>query len=377
MAATYTVTELTRELKSLIDSSPLRTVFVEGEISGWRVYASGHAYFALKDEGAVLNAVMFASALSRLDAETRAQLVDGKKVKAWGQIDLYPPRGSYQLVVRQIWAAGAGDLAAKFEALKKKLAAEGLFDRERKRPLPYLPRHVGIVTSQSGAVIHDMATVLLRRFPGLRITLHPAKVQGVGAAETVVAGIEYFNAAEERPDLIIVARGGGSAEDLWCFNEEVLVRAVAASEIPVVSAVGHETDYTLCDFAADVRAGTPSIAAEIAVPVKAELAAALADLAARLLRAPSRKAELLAQKLDHASLRLSTALKSWHSQRESALRDVATRLRLLDPYSVLKRGYSLTTVADGGKVVRKPSDAPAGTKLVTRLASGEITSIAS
>ena len=375
--ATYTVSELTRELKALIEGSALRTVFVEGEVSGWRIYPSGHAYFALKDEGAVLNAVMFASARARLDSTTSACLADGAKVKAWGQIDVYPPRGSYQLVVRQLWAAGAGDLAIKFEKLKKQLAAEGLFDALRKKPLPYLPHHVGVVTSPAGAVIHDMATVLTRRFPNLRLTLFPAKVQGVGAAETIVAGIRYFNSALPRPDLLIVARGGGSTEDLWCFNEESVVRAVAASEIPVVSAVGHETDYTLCDFAADVRAGTPSIAAELAVPVKAELSAALADMSGRLARAPARYSELLSQKLDHAALRLSSALRDWHSSRAAAVRDMSTRLRLLDPYSVLKRGYSITTIAAAGKVIRTPSDAPSGTRLVTRLAAGEVESVVS
>ena len=374
---TYTVSALTSELKALIDASPLRSVFVEGEISGWRVYNSGHAYFALKDENAVLNAVMFAAARARLDAATRSKLVDGTKVKAWGQIDVYPPRGSYQLVVRQLWTTGAGDLALRFEELKRRLAAEGIFDQSRKRPLPYLPHHIGIVTSPSGAVIHDMVTVLMRRFPNLRITLFPAKVQGEGAAETIVAGVSYFNGIADRPDMLIVARGGGSAEDLWCFNEEIVARAVAASEIPVVSAVGHETDYTLCDFAADVRAGTPSIAAETSVPVKAELSATLAELAARLFRAPARHAELLAQKLDYASLCLVSALKEWHSGRASTLRDLSTRLRLLDPYSVLGRGYSITTVADGGRVVRSPGDAPSGTKLVTRLANGRISSVAS
>lgn len=371
---TYTVSELTRELKALVDGSALRTVFVEGEVSGWRVYPSGHAYFALKDEGAVLNAVMFASARMRLSSAASECLADGAKVRAWGQLDVYPPRGAYQLVVRQLWAAGAGDLAIKFELLKKRLAAEGLFDASRKKPLPYLPRHIGVVTSPAGAVIHDMVTVLTRRFPNLHLTLFPAKVQGTGAAETIVAGVRHFNSASPRPDLLIVARGGGSAEDLWCFNEESVVRAVAASEIPVVSAVGHETDYTLCDFAADVRAGTPSMAAELAVPVKTELSMALADLASRLVRAPARYSELLAQKLDHAALRLSSALKDWHSARAAALRDTATRLRLLDPYSVLKRGYSITTVADGGRVVRAPCDAPPGTRLVTRLATGEIES---
>ena len=399
----YSVSLLTGELKRLIEGSALRAVYVEGEISGWRVYPSGHAYFALKDEGAVLNAVMFAGALANCAQGVRDRLVNGAKVRMWGQIDVYPPRGSYQLVVRRAWVSGAGDLAAKFEALKRKLAAEGLFDASRKKPLPFLPHRIGIVTSPAGAVIHDMATVLLRRFPNIEIRLFPVKVQGDGAAEDVVRGIRWFQpeAAKERgdawiPDLLIVGRGGGSVEDLWAFNEEILVRAVAASAVPVVSAVGHETDVTLCDFAADLRAGTPSIAAERAVPVKAELAAQVAGLADRLVRAPQRMGEMFAQRVDFASARLVSALKSAAQSREARLGRVAPRLlpavraalsdaghrlersrerlKLLNPYSVLDRGYSITTDSSG-RVVRSASALKDGDLISTRVGDGVARSV--
>lgn len=416
----YTVSSLTLAVKALIESSPIHAVFVEGEISGWRIYGSGHAYFKLKDAGAVLSAVMFSGSLARCDAAFRAQLKDGAKIRAWGQLEVYAPYGSYQLVVRQVWPAGAGDLMAKFNELKKKLEGEGLFDPAKKRKLPFLPHRVAIVTSPSGAVIHDMVTVLTRRFPNLEIRLYPVRVQGEGAAAEIVAGVEFFNAAADGwvPDVLIVGRGGGSIEDLWAFNEEPVVRAVAASRVPTVSAVGHETDFTLCDFAADVRAGTPSIAAELVAPVKAELAATLADLAARLARAPGRAAETHVQTLDHLSLRLAAALKAAAADRaarlaaasgrlapalraaaqdraatlqttaarlrpaldarlaaaDSALRDAATRLRLLNPYDVLKRGYSITTGPDG-RVVKSAAAVKAGDRLSTRLADGAIASV--
>ena len=231
----YGVSELTDIIKGLL--KPFDKIFVEGEISGWKIYPSGHAYFTLKDEGAQLSCVMFSSALTRCKAAS--QLKDGAKVCLYGRLDVYAPRGSYQMVVLAAKIAGEGDLMAKFNELKEKLQGEGLFDKARKRPLPFLPHRIAVVTSPAGAVIHDMCTVLTRRFPNLEIRLYPVKVQGPGAKEEIVEGIQFFNrpSADWKPDVLIVGRGGGSIEDLWAFNEECVVRAVAESRIPVVSAV--------------------------------------------------------------------------------------------------------------------------------------------
>jgi len=370
----YSVTALTAELKGLIASSSLSSVFVEGEISGWRVYASGHAYFSLKDVGALLNAVMFSRSLAA--CKERHLLKDGAKVRMWGQIDVYAPRGSYQLVVRQAWPVDAkGDLAAKFEEEKRRFAAEGLFDESRKRPLPFLPHRIGIVTSGDGAALHDMLKVASARFPNLEIRLFPARVQGVGAAEEIAAGVAYFNSCSDwLADVLIVGRGGGSIEDLWAFNEEPVVRAVASSLIPVVSAVGHETDFTLCDFAADIRAATPSNAAEIVVPTKAELSRRLDELAGRLVRVPISRGDYYAQRTDELSRRLFSALKLRSQEWRSRVQDAETRLRLLNPYAVLERGYSITTSADG-KVLRRAADASSGATINTLLAAGNLVSV--
>ena len=276
MPPVLTVSQLVSEIKSSLEHS-FRTVDLEAEISNWRPYPSGHCYFSLKDSGAQISAVLFAS----VPCDCRDRLCDGRRVKVRAQVTLYPQRGDLQLKILRIKVAGEGELMAQYLALKAKLEAEGLFDRSRKRPLPPMPRRIGLVTSPAGAVVHDMCRVLTRRFRNLEIRLFPAQVQGVDAPRSLIAGLAYFNSlfddpdeAAWRPDLVIVARGGGSFEDLFCFNDEGLVRAIAASRAPVISAVGHETDYTLCDFAADKRAGTPSIAAETAVPELASVCSA-------------------------------------------------------------------------------------------------------
>jgi exodeoxyribonuclease VII large subunit len=349
---------------------------VEAEISGWKLYPSGHAYFTLKDSGAQIQAVMFAGSLSRCRA--KAGLKDGAKVVVYGNVSVYAPRGNYQLVALAAKLTGEGDLMQRYLELKERLGNEGLFDAARKRPLPFLPRRIAVVTSEAGAVIHDMCTVLLRRFPALEIRLYPCLVQGDEAAATVVRGIEYFNAAPEDPcswraDLLIVARGGGSFEDLFCFNDETLVRAVASSRIPVISAVGHETDFTLCDFAADVRAGTPSIAAETAVPVLSELIARLDALEGRQAASLRAKGEWFAQRLDHLSDSLEGALTLCRERLENRFSRAETRLSLLSPYSVLERGYSLT-VDDAGSVVKDASSLSPGSRITTRFCRGEVVS---
>ncbi|MEI7903119.1 MAG: exodeoxyribonuclease VII large subunit, partial [bacterium] len=277
----YTVSELTRQIKQTLEDE-VGHVWVEGEISNYKVYGSGHAYFSLKDATAQLSAVLFAG--TRAGVSPVPRLADGQRVRAYGEITVFENRGQYQLIVRKIEAAGVGALMQRFEELKNKLQAEGLFDSSRKRSLPRLPQRIGIVTSPTGAVIHDMLNVLGRRFPNLQIRLVPVKVQGAGAAEEIAEALALFNrvfgpGSSWPTDVLIVGRGGGSLEDLWAFNEEVVARAVAGSAIPVISAVGHEVDFSLCDFAADLRAPTPSAAAELAVAPKGEVEAEVARYA--------------------------------------------------------------------------------------------------
>ena len=369
----HTVSSLTNAIAAKLKT--FGPMVLEGEISGWRTYASGHAYFTLKDEGAQIQAVFFSSDLSRTLGKIGDVLKDGAKVELFGSVSVYANRGNYQFVARSARLAGVGDLMRRYLELKARLEAEGLFDRERKRPLPQMPRRIGIVTSESGAVIHDMCTVLVRRFPALEIRLYPCLVQGDGAAETVIAGLEYFNAcADWRADVVVVARGGGSFEDLFCFNDEALVRAVAASGIPTISAVGHETDYTLCDFAADARAGTPSIAAEMAVPRLDELKARIAELAASLPRALRAKGEYCAQRIDHLSDGLANALALFRERLERRLERATVKLHAYSPYGVLERGYSLTTAADGS-VVKDAASLKPGDVIATRFRTGSATSV--
>ena len=397
----YTVSSLTSELKTALETR-WSHIYLEAEISGWRLYPSGHAYFTLKDSGAQISAVMFKSsyeACLRKHPGIETQLKDGAKVLVYGNVTVYAPRGNYQLVVLAAKLVGEGDLMQQYLELKAKLEAEGLFDPARKRLLPFMPRRIGLVTSEAGAVIHDMCTVLMRRFPALEIRLYPSLVQGGGAPASIIAGIRYFNSDEEwKADLLIVARGGGSFEDLFCFNDEALVREVAASKIPTISAVGHETDFTLCDFAADKRAGTPSIAAEIAVPCLADLKAQISDCRLRLVSALRGKGEFFAQRVDQLSDALGASLKialanserrlarvtprlepalKLHMQRaEARVQKAEAQLRAYSPYGVLERGYSLTT-ADDGSVVKDASVLKNGDVLTTRFAKGTVSSVVS
>src|SRR5881392_3322538 len=281
--AVLTVSQLTEQLRVLLEER-FPAVWVEGEISNFRSYGSGHAYFTLKDADAQLRCVIFRTRAQRI----RFQPADGLHVVAFGSVEVYAQRGEYQLVIELLEPRGLGALQLAFEQLKERLAAEGLFDARRKRPLPRFPRKIGIVTSPSGAAIRDMLRVIGRRFGEIHIVLAPARVQGDGAAAEVAQGIRELNALGG-VDVIIVGRGGGSLEDLWAFNDEMLARTIAASKIPVISAVGHEVDYTIADFVADVRAATPSNAAELVVKEKRAVADALGELSRRLIRAMSRR----------------------------------------------------------------------------------------
>ena len=314
-SAPFTVTELSGRLKRHVEDA-FGHVRVRGELSGWKRVASGHCYMALKDDGAALDGVMWKMAAARLAFAP----ADGVEVIATGKLTTYPGRSKYQIIIDRMELAGEGAMLALLEKLKARLAGEGLFAAERKRPLPYLPRVIGVVTSPTGAVIRDILHRLADRFP-TQVVVWPVLVQGNGAAEQVARAVNGFSdmaagGPVPRPDLVIVARGGGSVEDLWSFNDEAVVRAVAGCSIPVISAVGHETDTTLCDFAADVRAPTPTAAAEMAVPVRRELLAGIEALGARTLRCAHRYRERGSERLMSLTVRLPGAETLLASQRQ-------------------------------------------------------------
>ena len=345
-SAVLTVTELTTQIKGLLEGRFVR-VAVGGEISNCRRQSSGHLYFTLKDAGACLGAVLWRQSASRL----RFEPVDGLEVVCHGRLELYAPHGKYQLIAERMEPLGAGALALAFEQLKGKLEREGLFDPARKRPLPFLPRQIGVVTSPTGAALRDFLRVLHGRFPSLCVLVAPAKVQGEGAAAEIAAGIDRLSSGGG-VDVIVVTRGGGSTEDLWAFNEEVVARAIARSRVPVVSAVGHEIDFTIADFVADWRAPTPTAAAEILAPVRTELLASAALLARRLERGliagvQQRRERLLRLRfrlgdprggltdrrlhLSDLEERLQAARRSVLERRREALRGLRARLEAASP----------------------------------------------
>ncbi len=394
-------------------------VWVEGEISNLRDSENRHLYFTLKDDRASLDAVMFKGSRMRLDFPPES----GQRVVALGELSIYEPRGRFQIVIRHMRLSGRGDLFEAFERLKKKLAEAGWFDR--KRPIPALPRHIGVVTSPHGAAVRDILHVLGRRCPSVPVLIAPCRVQGDGAADEVVAALRQLNAPSLGIDLIIVARGGGSIEELWPFNEERLARAVFESAIPVISGVGHETDFTICDFVADVRAPTPSAAAECAVPDRAEMLHRLRQHTARLrssvragadrLRARVRTAAghrvfhepralvlRYRDRVGHADLRLKAATRRALESRMQAMDDRRRTLRALftrfaegrtralraqlaadqgrllalNPRAVLERGFTLTT-DDSGRLIRSISSVRPGAHLVTEWRDGRATSVVS
>jgi exodeoxyribonuclease VII large subunit len=406
------VTELNRRIKRLIEQQ-CGELWVEGEVSNYRPAASGHIYFTLKDEGSQIPVALFKGQRRGL----KCALENGLKVRVFAEVTLYLERGQHQLIARVVEAAGLGDLQRAFEALKEKLRLEGLFDAERKRPLPFLPRHIGIVTSPTGAAIRDMLNVLGRRFPNLHIVMAPVKVQGDGAAAEIAAGIDALNRRADL-DVLIIGRGGGSLEDLWAFNEEVVARAIARSRLPVISAVGHEIDFTISDFVADLRAPTPSAAAELVVRPRADIENEIRGLSFRLgqslqNRALQLKGRLIRaarsyvfheprhaltrhrQTIAHARQRMVGALRSEYAERQQrvdeaqaamlnriradvrektlVLERLRLQLRALDPRAVLERGYSITRRADG-RVVTCVTEIKAGEGLVTLLRDGHVES---
>ncbi len=365
-----TVSRVNNYIKRLLDSKPvLNNIWVKGEISNYKRHSSGHIYLTLKDEGSVLKAVMFRAAASSLDFEP----ADGTMVVAHGKISVYEAGGSYQLYIEDMTLDGIGDLYREFEKLKAKLTEEGLFDEQFKKPIPKFPKTIGVATAPTGAAVRDIINVITRRYPMAEILIYPTLVQGVGAKESIVSAIEYFNATKSC-DTLIVGRGGGSIEDLWAFNEECVARAIFASEIPIISAVGHETDFTIADFVADFRAPTPSAAAEVSVPASDELYRLLdiyrghmnksvtvrIDGYRRMLsrltpRNPQDKINELSQKLDMRIQTLEQIYKLNINEKKRKIAESCAKLDALSPLKTLTRGYSIPT--DGtGRVLRKKSD---------------------
>ena len=368
----FAVSEVNQYLKQLLESQrDLHHIPVLGEVSNFKRYQSGHCYFTLKDEKSALKCVMFKSSAAHLSFHPQ----NGEKVVALGSISVYERDGVYQLYVTAMRRQGLGDLMQAYEALKEKLTKDGLFDESRKKPLPRLPRAIGIITSPSGAAVHDIITVSRRRNKGVKLILYPVSVQGEEAAGEIVRAIDFFH-RHYLADLLIVGRGGGSIEDLWAFNEEPVVRAIAASKIPIISAVGHETDFTLSDFAADARAATPSQAAEIAVIDVAAYRNGIAfywDKAAKLLE---KEIHENAQLADSLQQELTQAMAAELDAKKHRLSLMAAKLSALSPLTVLSRGYSITTTA-GHRAVQGVSDVSVGDTIRTTVADGTISSVVS
>ena len=385
------VSQLTEAIKLNLNSA-FSSVWVGGELSGVTQARSGHVYLTLKDKSASLNGIIWRSNAENL----KFDLTNGLDVVCQGSIDVYPARGTYQLIIRKIQPQGVGELELAFRQLHQKLSAEGLFDPAIKKPLPNFPKHIAVVTSPTSAAVRDFLQVLTRRWPNLRVTIVPAKVQGVGSAKEIARGIEACDRFADRPDVVVVTRGGGSMEDLWSFNEEVVCRAVHGCSIPVISGVGHEVDVTLCDLVADVRALTPSEAAERCVPNQADLIAGLNNyqraLGVHLLnRFQSARKQLdalqsrpvIARPIDHlrrAGMELDSLEAQLHrggkrivSDAQHQLGTVAAKLETINPLSVLARGYSFTT-NERGHTLTDCQQVQAGDKITTRLANGSVVS---
>jgi exodeoxyribonuclease VII large subunit len=384
-----TVTELNSRVKLLIDCDPvLSDVCVRGELSNYKIYPSGHHYFTLKDAESSLRCVMFKGSASKL----RFRPENGMSVTAFGRVSVYPRDGAYQLYVSDIMPEGAGDLQVAFEQLKAKLEKEGLFDAAHKKPLPRFPGRIAVITSPAGAAVHDMIRILGRRWPMAEVALLPVRVQGAEAPAEIAGAIRYAN-RHAVGDVIITGRGGGSVEDLWAFNDERVARAIYESELPVISAVGHEPDVTISDYVADARASTPSNAAEIAVPDCAEireeldnleirsqqtmrkkldtLSARLDDLKnRRIMRSPGAYLDVKRLELDRASAGLISAGERQNAARRREYVKLAASLDAMSPLKVLSRGYAFAET--GGRVVKSTADVKAGDALDVTVSDGSL-----
>lgn len=384
----FTVSQITDLIKEILETS-FRTITIEGEISNWRPSAAGHIYFTLKDNSSQIKAVIFRGAAYKLNFRPK----DGDKVRCTGSLSVYAPQGNYQIIVNTMEIAGAGNILQMLEDRKKKLAAEGLFDQDKKRQLPFFPRTIGVVTSPTGAAIRDIINVATRRNPGVNIIVLPAIVQGEGADKTIVKMIEIAN-FYKLCDVLIVGRGGGSLEDLLPFSEESVVRAVAASAIPTISAVGHEIDWAICDYAADYRAPTPSAAAEMAVPL-------LADIEQQLCAYKDDLYNSIKQKVDNTRLIIKSfnpenleirfrniqqpLLNRYESARQDLIKNLQDKIKDLrtriannvtilenaSPQTILNRGYSMVTTKDG-KIIRSNKNVNINDEIIIKPAEGII-----
>ena len=379
-----TVSQINGYIKKILDGNiVLNDIWIKGEISNFKRHYSGHIYITLKDEGGVLKAVMFKGAASALLFEPS----DGMRVLARGKVSVYEAGGSYQLYITEMIPDGVGDLYIAYEQMKKRLEDEGLFDAAHKKAIPRFPECIGVVTASTGAAVRDIINVITRRYPRVKILLYPALVQGNGAAESVVSGIKYFN-MNKAADVIIVGRGGGSIEDLWAFNEEPVARAIYNSDIPVISAVGHETDFTIADFVADLRAPTPSAAAELAVPSQTELLSYISTCRLRLdktiiklfdnynLRLAALKTKSPIQRIQDLQIRVDDYLKNCEksfgmsllANRKNLAEQVA-KLDALSPLKVLSRGY-LVASDEENKVIRSIDSVNKGDLINLRFTDG-------
>ena len=391
MPDTISISQLTRNIKASLNNR-FPSVWIEGEISGLTRPSSGHVYLTLKDPHAQINGIIWASDAAKLDFE----LEQGMQVVCRGGVDVYPQRGTYQIIIRRITPKGVGSLQLAFKQLHAKLTAEGLFDPALKRELPRLPKHIAVVTSPTGAAVRDFLQVLLRRWPGIRVTIVPCKVQGSGAAQEIAAATARCQHFSSPPDVIVLTRGGGSIEDLWAFNEEVVVRAIHASTIPIISGVGHEIDVTLSDLAADSRALTPSEAAERVVPNIADVHRYLSQCQQRLTNATQAKLHAAtnelnflesrpviqrpleslreaAMELDFLEKSICRTAEQQIDRQQQQLASLAERLNSISPLGVLARGYSLTSDT-AGNLLRACKSTDIGDIIQTQIADGVITS---
>ena len=388
----YTVAEVNQLVKSVLEGGMPSLILVEGEVSNCRRAVSGHIYFTLKDANSELRAVVWRSTAENLSTE----IEDGKRILCLGRIRVYTIKGNYELVVQSVEERGIGALFLAFERLKRRLAEEGLFDEEHKKPLPEFPHTVAVVTSPTGAAVRDIIKTIKQRFPKVRILVYGVSVQGESAAEEIAGAIDALNRLSD-VSVMIVGRGGGSLEDLWAFNEEVVARAIFRSRIPVVSAVGHEIDYTISDFVADARAKTPTAAADLVVPDLAEVTERMRNLLhrcittlhhrlqrqhqvlksaekSRIFTDPFYSVHQLQRRIDDIWLHLRKDIRNFLQSRRQLLDTVGGRLNASSPLAVLERGYSITTVLGKKEPLRKAADAPEGTLIETTLAEGKLIS---
>lgn len=388
----YTVSELTREARMLLESA-FPAVWVEGEISNLSAHSSGHMYFSLKDENAVLSCAMFRAENQQLKFVPK----DGMKVLCFGRISIYDKQGKYQLYVQAMEPKGLGALQLAFQQLKERLEKEGLFDKTHKKPIPFLPQRIGIITSPTGAAIRDILNISTRRFQNIEIIINPVRVQGEGASLEIANAVKEFNEYKE-VDVIIVARGGGSLEDLWPFNEEIVARAIYNSKIPVISAVGHEVDFTISDFVADFRAPTPSAAAELLIPEKEKLITRLETIYRRMtnsflhkintlkqglnqlkenyvLRQPMNLVLQMKQRLDDLTHSLIIRTDHIIKLNKETFNTLVGKLEMLSPLAVLSRGYSITFKLPEGKIIKDVKALKWGDRVETKLHKGKFTSI--